>query len=170
MQDYVKKVLSDKRTVAIIIDQKLKNTGKAHYTGTELAEYLRRINQKLPIYILTNYPEDIGSDEELNVEYILGKSDFADDVKANRNIARILRHIDTYTDILSERGQRFEKILEKSMKHKLNKDEYKELEQLKYIRLSSTLAGELERTQKLERTITANQKLLAQLKGKKTHA
>ncbi|MFA5251780.1 MAG: hypothetical protein WC454_04245, partial [Phycisphaerae bacterium] len=104
MQDYVKKILSDKRTVAIIIDQKLKNTGKAHYTGTELAEYLRRINQKMPIYILTNYPEDISSDEELNVEYILGKSDFADDVKANRNVARILRHIDTYTNILNARG------------------------------------------------------------------
>lgn len=169
MQDY-KKALSDEKTVAIIIDQKLKNTGKAHYTGLELAEYLRGINPKLPIYILTNYSKDISLDEGLNVEYILDKSDFKDDAKANTITARILRHMDTYTDILSKRGQRFKKLLEKSMKQKLNKDEYDELEQLKYIRLSSTLASELEKTQKLEQTISANQKLLAQLKGKKTHA
>lgn len=169
MQDYVKKVLSDDKTVAIIIDQKLKNTGTAHYAGIELAEYLRGINPKLPIYILTNYPEDINSDEEVNVEYILAKSDFKDNVKANRNVARMLRHIDTYTDILSKRGQRFKQLLEKSMKHKLARDEYDELEQLKYIRLSPVLASELEKAQKLERTISANQKLLAQLKGKKKH-
>jgi hypothetical protein len=169
MQDYIKKVLSDERTVAIIIDQKLKDTGKVHYTGTELAEYLRGINSKLPIYILTNYPGDLCSDEELNVEYILGKEDFKNAAIANTIAARILRHINTYTDILSERGQRFKELLEKSMNHKLNKDEYNELEQLKYIRLSSTLAGELEQAQKLEQTISANQKLLAQLKGKKKH-
>jgi hypothetical protein len=170
MQDYVKKVLSDKRTVAIIIDQRLKNTGKAHYTGTELAEYLRGINPKLPIYILTNYPADLCSDEESNVEYILGKEAFKNDAKANTIAKRILRHINTYTDILSERGQRFKELLEKSMKYKLNKDEYNELEQLKYVRLSSTLASELEQAQKLELTIAANQRLLAQLKGKKKHA
>ena len=169
MQDYVKKALSDEKTVGIIIDQRLKNTGKAHYNGTELAEYLRGINPKLPIYILTNYPADLCSDEESNVEYILGKEDFKNDAKANTIAARILRHIDTYTDILSERGQRFKELLEKSMKHKLARDEYDELEKLKYIRLSPILAGELEKAQKLEQTISANQKLLAQLKGKKKH-
>jgi hypothetical protein len=171
IQDYVKGVLSDDRTVAIIIDQKLKDTGKVHYTGIELAEYLRGIKPKLPIYILTNFPDpDIFSGKELNVEYILDKSDFKDDAKAKTIAARILRHIDTYTDILSERGQRFEKILEKSMKHKLTKDEYDELEQLKYIRLSPILASELEKAQELEKTISANQKLLSQLKGNKKDA
>lgn len=170
MQDYVKEILSDDRTVAIIIDQKLKDTGKVHYTGIELAEYLRGIKSKLPIYILTNFPdEDIFSGKELNVEYILDKSDFTDDAKAKAIAARILRQIDTYTDILSERGRRFKELLEKSMKHKLAKDEYNELEQLKYIRLSPILAIELEKAQKLEQTISANQKLLAQLKGKKKH-
>jgi len=169
MQDYVKKALSEEETVAIIIDQRLKNTGKAHYTGLELAEYLRGINPKLPIYILTNYSKDISLAEGLNVEYILDKSDFNDDAKANTVIARILRHIDIYTDILSKRSQRFKKLLEKSLNHKLNKAEYSELQELQYIRLSSTSASELEQAQKLEQTISANKRLLAQLKGKKTH-
>ena len=170
MQGYVKEILSDDRTVAIIIDQKLKDTGKVHYTGIELAEYLRGIKPKLPIYILTNFPDqDIFSGKELNVEYIIDKSDFRDDAKASTIAARILRHIDTYADILSERGQRFKELLEKSMNNKLNKDEYSELQELQYIRLSSTSASELERLQKLEQTISANKKLLAQLKGRKKH-
>ena len=169
MQDYVKKALSDEKTVGIIIDQRLKNTGKAHYNGTELAEYLRGINPKLPIYILTNYPADLCSDEEPNVEYILGKEDFKNDTKANTIAARILRHIDTYKDILSKRGQRFKELLEKSLDQKLNKAEYSELQELQYIRLSSTSASELEQARKLEQTISANKRLLAQLKGKKTH-
>ena len=171
MPNYVKEVLSNNRTVAIIIDQKLKDTGKIKYTGIELAEYLRVIKPKLPIYILTNFPDpDVFSGKELNIEYVLDKADFRDDERAKIMAARILRHINTYVDILSERGQRFQELLEKSMKKGLNKYEYNELEQLKYIRLSPTLASELEQSQKLELTITANQKLLSQLKGKKTHA
>lgn len=48
-------VLDDPETVCFVIDQKLKDTGIATYTGIELAQYLRSINHKIPIYILTNY-------------------------------------------------------------------------------------------------------------------
>ena len=168
MQDYIEPVLNNDGTVAIILDQKLKDTGVANYTGIELAEFLRGIKPKLPIYILTNYSKDEEefTGRELNVEYILDKADFKDDSKSKMMSARILRHINIYTDILTERGYRFDELLKKSLKHDLSEDEYNELEQLNYLRLSSILAGELDQVRQLEKVVSENKKLLSQLKEK----
>src|SRR5688572_27857231 len=46
------KLLDDNTVIAFIIDHKLQD--KVTYSGIELAMFLRSVNQKLPIYILTN--------------------------------------------------------------------------------------------------------------------
>ena len=57
MREY-SRLLARSDTAAFVIDQRLKTGGEVGYTGLELSEYLRGINSKLPIYILTNYPGD----------------------------------------------------------------------------------------------------------------
>ncbi len=49
-------ILQDPDTACIIIDQKLKDTGIVNFLGIDLAQFLRSVNTKLPIYILTNFP------------------------------------------------------------------------------------------------------------------
>jgi hypothetical protein len=165
MEDYIEPILNDKSTVTIIIDQRLKETGEVNYTGIELAEYLRAINQKMPIYILTNHPDDDFADKETNVEYILIKGDFKNESTSKMMAARILRRINIYTDIFTVRGKKFNELLKKSLSQDLSEDEYKELEQLNYLRLSSTLTSELAQVRELEKIISENTKLLDQLKG-----
>lgn len=162
MQEYLEPVINNDRTVVIIIDQRLTDEGTVNYTGIDLAEYLRAINPKLPIYILTNFPDDEEfSGRELNVEYILDKSEFINEADLKMIAARILRHIDTYKDILTERGKRFNNLLRKSLKEELNTDEFCELEQLNYLRLSTTLASELEQIRDLTDIISENRRLLS---------
>lgn len=158
-------ILENLATVAVILDQKLKDTGIARYSGTELARYLRGINSKLPIYILTNYANDteefVGS--EWSVEDILAKEDFQDEDRTTIVIARLLRRIDVYQDVLLSREERFRALLAKSMQNELNKDEIEELEELHFIRSGPLLAGELTRIKELQQIIDANEELIRKL-------
>ncbi len=69
-------------------------TGIATYTGIELARDLRRINSKIPIYILTNYADEF-VDGEWSVEDI-AKGSFRDDKQNEITSSRIIRRIDVY--------------------------------------------------------------------------
>ena len=94
--DYVSTILENPDTACVIIDQRLKETGIATYTGIELAQYLRGINKKIPIYILTNFAdeEDEFAGGKWSVEYIIPKEGLSDEEGARTAKARILRHID----------------------------------------------------------------------------
>lgn len=119
--------------VTIILDEQLKDSGIAKYFGIELASYLRSLNKKIPIYILTSYPD---SDElinnEMSVEDILNKQDLS----ARKLIegARILRRINNFLDISSEREQRFEHLLRQSIEGKIDESEKQEFINLGYLR------------------------------------
>ena len=160
--DYVSTLLEDPDTACIIIDQKLKEKGDATYTGIELAQYLRRIKKKIPIYILTNFTHD--QDEfaggEWSVDDIISKESFSDEEGAQTAKARIVRHMKVYGDILDERAKRFNELLKKSLDDSLNEAELDELAELQAERIAPTLAKDVEELQKLERIAKTNEKLI----------
>lgn len=145
-EDYLR-VVNDKLTGCLIVDQRMKETGEADYTGIELAKYLRALNDKLPIYILTNYdaiPDEF-SGSEWSVEDILSKKKAGETDVINIFMARLLRRMKIYQNILGEREQRFSELLKKSLDKQLTKKEIKELEELRYQRASTILADEQSR-------------------------
>lgn len=163
-EEYIS-VLNDPETVCIVIDQRLKDTGEATYTGIELAQYLRGINKKLPIYILTNFA---GEKEEFaggewSVEDIIQKDTLNDEKQAFIIKARILRHINIYEDILNERAKRFNELLRKSLYEELDELELQELEELQFERTAPTLAKEFPELKKLEQVVKTNEELLKML-------
>lgn len=155
-------VLDDPDTACIVVDQRLKDTGEATYTGIELAQYLRGINKKIPIYILTNFAdeEDEFAGGEWSVEDIISKDVLNDEEEAQIVKARILRRMDVYEDLLNKRAQRFSELLKKSLTDNLNEAELQELEELQFERTASTLAGELAEQQALDQIIKTNKELL----------
>ena len=160
--DYISPLLENPDTACIIIDQKLKETGITTYTGIELAQYLRRINKKIPIYILTNFPDeqDQFAGGEWSIEYIISKESFSDEAGAQTAKARILRHLDVYGDILDRRAKRFNELLRKSLDDSLDEAELEELAELQFERTAPTLAKEVEELQKLEQIAKTNEKLI----------
>jgi CheY-like chemotaxis protein len=154
-EDYILAVLENPLTACIIVDQKLKDTGIANYYGIELAKYLRGVNTKIPIYILTNYVNEqeqfVGA--EWSVEDIISKRDMSDDEKLKILKARILRRINVYEDLLEEREHRFHDLLRKSLTDELSEEERFELQNLQFERTSVTLASELHQLDELERVV-----------------
>ena len=150
-------LLENPDTACIIIDQRLAETGYATYTGIELAQYLRSINQKVPIYILTRYvDEEDFTGGEWSVEHIIPKDSF----NARTVIARILRHTNVYEDILDGRAKRFNELLKKTLDDSLDEAELEELAELQFERFAPTLAKEVEELQKLKQIARTNEKLI----------
>jgi hypothetical protein len=164
-EDYLP-ILENLNTVCIIVDQRLKDTGVATYVGIELAEYLRSVNTKIPISILTNYAyerdEFIGG--EWSVEDIIEKAKLGDDEGARAVIARILRRIDVYEDMLGEREKRFRNLLRKSLSDELGEEEQRELEELQLERTSVILASELAQLSELEQIVEKHKRLMDSLR------
>lgn len=160
-EEYVS-VLDDPNTACIVIDQRLKDTGVATYTGIELAQYLRGINKKVPIYILTNFAhaDDEFASGKWSVEDIIAKDELNDEEQSRIIKARVLRHIDVYEDILNERAKRFNELLRKSLSDSLDEAELKELEELQFERTAATLANELAEQQGLDQIIKTNKELI----------
>lgn len=150
-------LLENPDTACIIIDQRLTETGYATYTGIELAQYLRSINQKVPIYILTSYvDEEDFTGGEWSVEHIIPKDSF----NARTVIARILRHTNVYKDILDGRAKRFNELLKKTLDDSLDEAELEELAELQFERTAPTLAKEVEELQELKQIAKTNEKLI----------
>lgn len=150
----------------LIIDHKLKNTGIANYTGIELAQYLRGVNSKLPIFLFTNFAHerDDFAAGEWSVEQIISKDELQDSVRAHAVAARILRHLNTYSDLVDERAERFGYLLRKSLIDELGEDEQEELSQLQFARTATTLAQELSQLDALEEMVTRYKALMDQFK------
>ncbi|SHN30483.1 hypothetical protein SAMN05216593_1278 [Pseudomonas asturiensis] len=143
-------LVEDDGVVSIVLDEQLKESGVATYLGIELAEYLRGLNKKVPIYILTSYPDSEELIEgEINVEDILSKQD----LPARKDIvgARVLRRIDSFLDVSSIRENRFELLLRKSMSSSLDDDEKSEFLELDYLRSAPFEVSEIYSDEKLKR-------------------
>lgn len=166
VQEY-NQLLDNPATACIIIDQRLKDTGIASYTGIELANYLRSINTKIPLYILTNYPDEFetNSGRGVSVEDILDKEHFSgDDGKRKETAARILRRIDVFEDILDEREQRFHDLLVKSLHENLSREELNELGKLQETRTLAVLADEIAQLEEIEQALERHNQILSKIK------
>jgi CheY-like chemotaxis protein len=115
--------------VIYFVDENLKHTGKAAYSGIELIEEIRKIDSKIPIYILTSNAEDI--DQYLgNIEFVIDKNAWESDDEEDNLKQRFLRHINTYKDIKSEQAMRFDELFEKSLFQTLSAREVEEFNTL----------------------------------------
>jgi hypothetical protein len=170
MNDYVA-LLNEPETVCIILDQKLKDTGIATYTGIELAEYLRGVSSKLPIYILTNFPPDVKEDEVVqeynargwSVEDIVDKNVFTNPVHIKAFTARLLRRLEIYDDILLNRAKRFNELLRVKVAGELTQAEEKEFDQLQFERLAPEEALPESQSEDVQRIIETNLLLINSL-------
>lgn len=154
-EDYVK-YFNSVNTVSVILDQRLKETGKVSYTGIELAKFLRNIYPKLPIFILTAFKEDREAfdGEEWNVESIFSK-DLLSGASSNDKLVvqRILRHIDVHQNIIEQRESRFMELLQKSLGTDLDGAELQELETLRNERTIGLLVEEVGQVTELTRKL-----------------
>ncbi|EPR5661307.1 hypothetical protein ACU674_003954 [Klebsiella quasipneumoniae] len=124
--------------VAYILDEKMNQLGKAKYLGRNVAEQLRVINSKIPIYIFTAYNDEFDSlYGPADVEYIIAKESLSDREKKNSISAKIRRHQDTFSDIKTHRAERLDELLLKSMTDELNDEELQEFRTLNYLRTKS---------------------------------
>jgi DNA-binding NarL/FixJ family response regulator len=126
-------LVQDPEVGAIILDERLKDLGTATYFGIELASHLRALDPNIPIYILTNEPdsEEIEGNQAV-VEGILSKQSLRKDIDVV--CSRILRGINTYTQIKTERENKFEELVRKSMSDKLTPDEEESLKNMDFYR------------------------------------
>lgn len=127
-------ILRHPKLASLVIDERLNDTGLADYTGIALAEVVRARYPKLPIYILTNYPDDI-IDGGYNVEYIFDKNELNDGDYKKIVSARVRRHLDVYDDIFSEREQRYAELLPRFLGKQLAEEEHSEFLQLEASRI-----------------------------------
>jgi hypothetical protein len=141
---------------ALILDERLNTAGGVAYTGAELATHLRAIGSKLPIVILTNFPDDDFTNQEWAVECIFQKKKVLNDPvspAAQLFKARFSRQIEIAGAVLAEGEQRFHDLLVKSMKAPLTAEEEKELGILEDERLVPMQAQELPDAKALEKAI-----------------
>lgn len=148
-----------------VIDEKLKISGEATYLGTDLAQAIRDIDSKIPVYILTsdasNVDNNLGS-----IEYIISKNDLSDRVQYNIIQQRLRRHLDIYNDIKSKRALRLEELLIKSMNEDLTIEENKEFEELNLIRMKPILLEESSESKKLKNDLDNQEAILKDIESK----
>lgn len=131
IEDMLQELDSYDGKLSYFIDENLKNTGIASYSGTELINHIRRVDSKIPIYILTTDPYSADEDSG-DIEYLIDKKDCTIN---NVNLAqRFLRRIDTYKDIKNKQAQRFDALFDKSLSAPLTASEKQEFEALNLIR------------------------------------
>ncbi|HGV9306639.1 TPA: hypothetical protein ACNOH7_002553 [Vibrio fluvialis] len=116
-------------TVSYFIDEDLKRTGVAAYTGQQLIEEIRKVDTKVPIYVLTSAADQI--DQYLgNIEFVIDKNDWEDEEREEDLKQRFYRHINTFKDIKSEQAKRFDELFEKSLFSTLTDEELEEFNAL----------------------------------------
>jgi hypothetical protein len=160
-KDYVS-LVNNPETVCLILDQRLRDSNIATYTGIELAQYIRAINSKLPIYILTNY-EDIRDEftsGEWSVENVIPKDIFNNDSELSIFKARLIRRLDVYEDLLDARSQRFHHLLRQRVNNELTEEEEAEFNELQLDRFAITEVNDFSKSHDLNRLISTNRELI----------
>lgn len=151
-------------TAAFILDQRMKASGLVGYNGTELAAYLRGIEGKMPIYILTGFidhQEDFVGSRHL-VEDIIAKDDieFANSENAKIIKARLLRHLEVFNDVRDNQEQRFHDLLVKSLSQTLTPEEEKEMNEIDGDTAAPVLAAERAKARELDERMEQLRKIL----------
>lgn len=161
--DYAR-LIADPKTAAFILDQRMKGSGAVAYNGTDLASYIRGIDGKIPIYILTSYAdssEDFDGWRHL-VDDILAKSSIEDKGSDTAKIikARLRRHLQVFNDVRDDQEQRFHDLLVISLKRPLTDEEQIEMDNLEGETTAPLLATERSKARELENNIKSLRTLL----------
>lgn len=131
IEDYAD-LVSDKRTGALIFDQRLDRSGVA-YEGIEAATFWRGQRPELPIFILTQHEDDdLLRDQEAAVEFIMEKGKVSDEHERDVYVTRILRHMGRYAEALTEKQKRLQVLVDKSLSDDLSEAERDELQALRH--------------------------------------
>ena len=157
------RIFHEQNLISLVIDQRLKSTGIATYTGIELAEAVRRLDKKIPVYILTNYADDIG-DLDYQVEDVLEKDHLHEEAYQRKVAARVRRHADIFDDIVSSRETRFDELLCKSLQTELSAEERDQFDKLDFWRNKIVFAKEEASAEKLKQELDKQQKELDELR------
>ncbi|MFT5308960.1 MAG: hypothetical protein ACI96V_002124 [Thalassolituus oleivorans] len=125
LPEMMKTLDSYNETVAYFIDEKLSHGGRAKYSGLDIISEIRKIDSKIPIYILTSTADAI--EQYLgDIEFVIDKNDWESDDEEENLKQRFLRHIHTYKDIKSKQAVRFDELFEKSLFSSLTREESEE--------------------------------------------
>lgn len=155
LADYAR-LVATQAAAALIVDERLNTAGGVTYTGVELAAHLRQIGGKLPIVVLTNFPDDDFTSQSWAVEYIIAKRSVLNNPAspaAQEFKARLSRQIEIAGAVLAEREQRFHNLLIKSLKETLSPDEEKELGLIEAERILPIQSEEIADSKSLQRAI-----------------
>ncbi|HAU5563330.1 TPA: hypothetical protein JD264_05905 [Serratia fonticola] len=144
--------------VTYFVDEKLKHSGVATYSGVELVQRIRMHDSKIPIYILTSFSDEI---EQYfgDVEFVIDKNDWESEGEEDNLKKRFLRHINTYKDIKSKQAERFDFLLEKSLFSTLDDDEIIEFKALDIARVKDIPSEGIISTSSLEELKAASEEL-----------
>lgn len=122
-------LLTDSRTGAIIIDQRLGDFAGVSYDGIEIAEFLRSLRPELPIFILTNYADEELEDQGEAVDSIIDKKTVRK--RAEVYVKRILRSVEHYQTALTEKQKRLKDLIEHKLSSGLDEADEAELQALR---------------------------------------
>lgn len=164
LSEMISTINSYKGVVSIIIDEKLKVSGKTQYQGSELAAELRNVFEILPIYILTSEPTLL---EPMcgSVEYVLDKTKLEKPEYRTQCENLLRRHVANTKAIISEKKQKFDDLLIKSLSSSLTEAELVEFQDLELFRLKPVVTSESLITQEQISVMDENHELLDQLKS-----
>ncbi len=164
LEDMLKRIQDVDGLVSLVLDERLRETGEADFTGMQLTEAVRRFDSKLPIYILTNHASDIG-DEEFQVESVLAKEDFLYPASKRKIQARVRRQTSLYHDILAQRESRYEELLRKSLAEPLSDTEQDEFNNLHFYRGKAILVSDAATSAMFEKQSNHNKKLIESIES-----
>jgi CheY-like chemotaxis protein len=114
---------------AVIIDERLGVYAGVDYNGLQVADFLRTLRPELPIYILTNYANEIADDQGESVEFIIDKKTVRKAAKVY--VIRILRAMQQYEAALTEQQRRLKELIDRKLVGELSEEEETELQHLR---------------------------------------
>jgi hypothetical protein len=120
---------ADPETGAVIIDERLGVYAGVDYNGLQVADFLRTLRPELPIYILTNYANEIADDQGESVEFIIDKKTVRKAAKVY--VARILRAMQQYEAALTDQQRRLKELIDRKLADELSEEEEAEFQQLR---------------------------------------
>ena len=152
---------ADPETGAVVIDERLGVYAGVDYTGLQVADFLRTLRPELPIYILTNYANEIADDQGESVEFIIDK-------KTVRNAARvyavrILRAMQQYEAALTKQQRRLKELIDRKLAGELSEEEEAELQRLRAAIERPFAPAEIEHERRWDEELRQQRELLEQL-------
>ena len=152
---------ADPETGAVMIDERLGEFAGVDYTGLQVADFLRTLRPELPIYILTNYANEIADDQGQSVEFIIDKKTVRKAAKVY--VARILRAMQQYEAALMKQQRRLKELIDRKLAGELNEEEETELRQLRAAIERPFAPGEIEHERRWDEELRQQKELLEQL-------